>query len=922
MRHFMKVAYDVREIGKGKNKETVNYIYPTYMASGEDIMKKGGYFYSFLDLNTSMWCTDESELIKAIDNELYSFADKNYEKDGYGTYRDSQGRKVVVSNLDDNTTGRLKEFNLWFMNLPANHNYIQLDTSITFKDDKVTPEMYRSKRLNYSVKEEPIDSYEKIMTTLYSAKDIEKIEWVIGSIFTGDSKKIEKMLVFYGEPGTGKSTVLDLIKDLFDNYWVRFVASELVSGTNQFGTAAFKDNPLIAIQDDGKMTKIESPVINEFVSHKDVTINEKGKRQYVIHSNAMLILASNDAVDMHDIKHGITRRLLDVYPTGRRLPVAEYDELIEKLKFEKGGIAYHCIKVYKERGKRYFEGYIPDSMIRKTNYIQNFLFDNLDRLSGKKFYLRDDLYEDYKRYCEDSGLGYPPKRIDFTDQIKPWFETYTLVGWVDGKSRRHVYTGLKINKIVGIEETVEKSDKESWLVFDNQESVFDKLYFDLPAQYDENGRPKYKWSNVKTKLSDIDTKKLHWVKVPIILICIDFDLVNADGEKDLELNIKAASNFPKTYAELSKSGGGIHLYYIWDGGDPEELSRIYDDHIEVKVFTGKSALRRMLTKCNGLPIAILSSGLPLKGGKKVIDENIVVNEKALRTTIQKCIAKKVHGDTRSNIDWIYEILQKAYDSDIVYDVSDMYRDVLEFAGNSTNQSDYCLKKLTEMKFKSKAEGDYKADYDDRPMVFFDVEVFPNLFIVCWKYADGTNNVIKMINPGVNEISRLLDMKLVGFNNRDYDNHILYAAYLGKSNYELYLISQGIIDKQPGCKFREAYNLSYTDIYDFSTKKQSLKKWEIELGIHHQELGLPWTEPVDEKLWSTVADYCCNDVLATEAVFNHLKEDWKARQILADLADSNVNETTNNLTLKIVFGDNKKPTLVYTDLATGEQSYGR
>ena len=61
----------------------------------------------------------------------------------------------------------------------------------------------------------------------------------------------------------------------------------------------------------------------------------------------------------------------------------------------------------------------------------------------------------------------------------------------------------------------------------------------------------------------------------------------------------------------------------------------------------------------------------------------------------------------------------------------------------------------------------------------------------------------------------------------------------------------------------SYNVSYTDVYDFCSKKQSLKKWEIELGIHHQELGLPWDQPVPESMWQKVAEYCDNDVIATE-----------------------------------------------------------
>ena len=59
-------------------------------------------------------------------------------------------------------------------------------------------------------------------------------------------------------------------------------------------------------------------------------------------------------------------------------------------------------------------------------------------------------------------------------------------------------------------------------------------------------------------------------------------------------------------------------------------------------------------------------------------------------------------------------------------------------------------------------------------------------------------------------------------------------------------------------------------------------------------------------------------MATEATFHHLKGDFLAREILADLAGGTVNDTTNSLTTKIIFGNNRKPKLIYTDLATGEQ----
>lgn len=149
-----------------------------------------------------------------------------------------------------------------------------------------------------------------------------------------------------------------------------------------------------------------------------------------------------------------------------------------------------------------------------------------------------------------------------------------------------------------------------------QHSLFNDICKDCLAQYaNENGTPMQKWENVKTRLTGIDTKKLHYVKVPENHIVIDFDIPGPDGSKNFERNLEAASKWPKTYAELSKSGAGIHLHYIYTG-DATKLSRIYDENIEVKVFTGKSSLRRKLSKCNDISIANISSGLPLKEKKQ------------------------------------------------------------------------------------------------------------------------------------------------------------------------------------------------------------------------------------------------------------------------------------------------------------------
>jgi hypothetical protein len=577
-----------------------------------------------------------------------------------------------------------------------------------------------------------------------------------------------------------------------------------------------------------------------------------------------------------------------------------------------------------------YDAYVPTGMMGATNDFYNYVLDSYHVFRREDGTTLKAAWEMYKTYVEEAKVSYPFSQRTFKEELKNYFKEFNeRFATEDGNRLRSYYRGFRLDKF---EDTTQESrarvttkaeeeaPKRHLIEFDAAESIFDKECAGCFAQYASSKEtPTKKWEKVTATLSQLDTRKLHYVKVPENHIVIDFDLKDESGKKSFKLNLEEASKWPATYAELSKSGAGIHLHYIYTG-DVTKLSRIFDDNenIEIKVFTGKSSLRRMLTKCNSAPIATISSGLPLKGDGKVINFDGIKNEKMLRTLLRRNLAKE-YGSTRCSIDFIYNNLEDAYNSGLCYDVSDMKNAVFAFAANSTNQADYCIKKVSEMKFKSEEPSDNVAN-DEAPIVFYDVEVFSNLFVVCWKYQGKDKPVVKMINPTPTDIEKLIRCRLIGFNNRRYDDHILYARLLGYTNEQLYDLSQRIINGDRNAMFTEAYNLAYTDIYDFAATKMSLKKWEIELGLHHQELGLPWDEPAPEELWTTVADYCVNDVVSTEAVFDHLAGDWTARQILADLAGMPVSSTTNSLTTRIIFGRERRPKLVYTDLATGEQFY--
>ena len=897
---------DFYQIKQKSAKKGVIELYPDFkVGRSKDLMVRGKSFYAIWDEQKGLWSTDESDVQRLVDEDLMARRDELVK---------TVEETIFVRKMSDFSTNSWVSYKKYISNMFDNSH--QLDCKLTFQNTKVSKKDYVSKRLSYPLEKGSYEAYDELVGTLYSPEEREKLEWAIGAVVSGDSVKIQKFIVLYGEAGTGKSTVLNIIQKLFEGYYTTFEAKALASNNNQFSTEAFKSNPLVAIQHDGDLSRIEDNTkLNSIIAHEEMMMNEKYKPSYSDRINCFLFMGTNKPVKITDAKSGIIRRLIDVHPTGKTVPNKRYNLLMDKIDFELGAIAYHCLEVYQELGKNYYSGYRPVDMMLKTDVFYNFVEAHYPIFKEEDGVTLKSAYEMYKQYCDDSLVDFKLAKYKFREELKNYFSEYLDIVRIDGKQVRNYYRGFLLEKFMVRADNPKDDIFSTDLRFRHTTSVFDKECADCPAQYASTKEtPLKKWSEVTTKLSDLDTTQLHFVKVPKNHIVIDFDLKDADGNKSFEKNLEAASKWPTTYAELSKSGAGIHLHYIYDG-DVSELSRVYDDNIEIKVFTGNASLRRKKTKTNGGHIATIKSGLPLKGAKQMVNFDGIKDEQHLRNFIKKCIAKAHHGATKPEMDFIFDTLKNAYESGISYDVSDMYQPILVFATNSTNNSEYCVKLVNSIEKYLRSDSMTPNEDSKDKIVFFDVEVLPNLFVIVWKFEGG--DPVKMINPGKKDVEDLLKFKLVGFNNRRYDNHILYARLIGYTNEQLYRLSQNIIKGNKTAMFGSAYNLSYTDIYDFASagNKMSLKKWEIKLGIHHMELGLPWDQPVPEDMWETVADYCVNDVVSTEAVFKYLKSDWTARQILAELSGLTVNDTTNQHTTKLIVGNDKNPqsSYIYTDL---------
>ena len=945
--------YDFLKVTKEFIAKQQRYCYkPSFVIKPKikDLMTRSRDFYALYNDETGMWETDEATAIDLIDRQVREYVVKEV-----GDLINDAEHGPIVQRIADTDNHLIDKFHKYCQK-DLRDSYHTLNQIVKFSNSDVKREDYATFKLPYPIQQCPIPYYEKLVNTLYLPDERHKFEYMLGCILAGETRKIQKLFIFFGDPGTGKSTIIELFTNTILGgtelgYASEFKAENLAN-KDQFGTGFLSKDPIIAFDNEAELSRIETnTTLNLIVSHEPIRVNDKFKPAFYTRPSCILVCAANEPVQLSP-RSGLNRRLIDIRPTGELLDKDDYDDCMDHLEFEKSGIAYHCLQVYKEAGKNYYNKYVPEDMLSMSSPFHNFVKDSF-------FKLKDGLtlanaYEEYKAYCDETMLKSTMSRYKFRDTLKLYFDEY-----VDGieSGGKAYFSGFKYEKI-GLtrpeakEETTEVKEepkkKAGWLELNCTTSLFDKQFADCPAQYSKaDGSPKDYWENVTTKLSDLDTTKEHYIQLPPVIITMDFDLRGDDGEtKSLEKNIEAANKFPKTYAELSKSGVGIHLEYKYTGGNPDELSAVYGDNIEIKVMKGNAALRRRLTYCNDVPIAEISSGLPLREAKKkMVDWDGFKNERILRATIANCLAKTHHGHTKPEVDYIYSLLKEAYESGLSYDVRDMYQNVRNFADLSTNKSDYCTELVAHMHFVSDdilAAEAYKddsetfrnvenAEYQNAPIVIFDIESYPEdkeknmeaLLVICWKYYGKDKDVVRMINPEPREVEELFKYRLVGFNNRDYDNHILWARSQGMTIAECNRRSNQIInaktkEEKKAAKFGSAYNISYTDILDFAAadNKKSLKKWEIELDIHHQEMGIPWDQAVPPEMWDKVADYCTNDVLATEAVFNHLQPDFVAREILADLSGLTVNDTTNQHTIQILTHDYKDPAqnYIYTDLS--------
>ena len=412
MLDFVKIRTSTRLKGKRGGESTV-VVYPEFIVGpSDDLMIRGASFYAVWDEATGFWSNDPSRVVDIIDSELRKKSEEYPE-----------AVDLDVRYLRDFSSKKWTEFQSYCNSLPD--NYHELDSTLTYSNQEVTKDDYVTKKLPYPLKAGSHDAYDELMSTIYDPVERKKLEWAVGAIISGDSKTIQKFIVLYGSAGSGKSTFLNIVQELFDGYYNVFEAKALTGNNNNFAMEMFRSNPLVSIQHDGDLSRIEDNTkLNSIVSHEELVVNERYKHTYTASFKTFLFMGTNSPVKITDAKSGIVRRLIDVKPSGNLVSPERYQVLMSQIRFELGAIASHCLEVYLSLGRGAYDAYRPTEMMGATNDFYNFVEDHYDIFSAEDYTTLTEAWAFYQKWADEAKVRYPMGKRAVKEELKNYFSFY------------------------------------------------------------------------------------------------------------------------------------------------------------------------------------------------------------------------------------------------------------------------------------------------------------------------------------------------------------------------------------------------------------------------------------------------------------------------------------------------------------------
>ena len=210
----------------------------------------------------------------------------------------------------------------------------------------------------------------------------DKIYKIINLLLT--SNGYERFFILYGPAGTGKSTVLNLIKQIFDNDCGVFSLSQLCE---RFAPSEACQYRLIT-HSELDTNEINSNRIKSIISREDGTVERKGQQPFNIKWQSRLLYACNEMpwIDIGDT--GLMRRIV-VFKMDK--PFKKLDKNVRDYVYSPEELKYIIHKALNMDMTDWFEDFRRDTFEAVTEHNPVYMFR------------REPAYEEYAMRCHQKG---------------------------------------------------------------------------------------------------------------------------------------------------------------------------------------------------------------------------------------------------------------------------------------------------------------------------------------------------------------------------------------------------------------------------------------------------------------------------------------------------------------------------------------
>lgn len=260
-------------------------------------------------------------------------------------------------------------------------------------------------------------------------KVVEVFKSYIGWAMAGSYKEFQHFLIIYGNGGEGKSTMLNIIENLFGQFNVANVDLDTLGDSDKarFNLAKLNRKELNYSDDIGNGFIKETNILKRLTGGNRLTAEYKGKDPFEFINEAKLIFTCNALPSFHDSSHGMERRPMII--EWRRIKGFKEKYKMADFITARPAFVRECLVAYRKtliEAKNMKEPHLPMTeymgqklreWIEANDVIGNWLTENCELGKDQKIYREPTatLYNNYVRYCKESGaqfLGKPKFNVE------------------------------------------------------------------------------------------------------------------------------------------------------------------------------------------------------------------------------------------------------------------------------------------------------------------------------------------------------------------------------------------------------------------------------------------------------------------------------------------------------------------------------